>query len=204
MPKPPTFCLTRSRCTGAWNVHSAAASASGYGLNGRSEAVSPSVLTLHAAKGLEFDVVAIIGCEQGVLPHSRAFDDLAQLEEERRLCYVGMTRARRHLLLGRAMARTQRGIQERQAGSQFLDEIPAEAVRVLEPEDPWSVAPVVTLDVHPGQPVRHPRFGLGRVVRFGRRPQGATVTVDFVEFGARTLPAAHAALEPTDSTDTTF
>ena len=163
-----------------------------------------TLMTLHAAKGLEFDVVAIIGCEQGVLPHSRAFDDLAQLEEERRLCYVGMTRARRHLLLGRAMARTQRGIQERQAGSQFLDEIPAEAVRVLEPEDPWSVAPVVTLDVHPGQPVRHPRFGLGRVVRFGRRPQGATVTVDFVEFGARTLPAAHAALEPTDSTDTTF
>ncbi|MDP7070501.1 MAG: UvrD-helicase domain-containing protein [Phycisphaerales bacterium] len=163
-----------------------------------------TLMTLHAAKGLEFDAVAIIGCEQGVLPHSRAFDDLSQLEEERRLCYVGMTRARRRLLLGRAMSRTQRGIQERQAGSQFLDEIPPEAVRVLEPEDPWASASRVRLDVHPGQPVRHPRFGLGRVVRFGRRPQGATVTVDFVEFGARTLPAAHAALEPTDASDPAF
>ncbi len=174
-----------------------------------SDAIDPeqgavTLMTLHAAKGLEFDAVAIIGCEQGVLPHSRAFDDMAQLEEERRLCYVGMTRARRYLLLGRAMARTQRGIQERQAGSQFLDEIPADAVRVVEPDDPWASAPAVTLDVHPGQPVRHPRFGLGRVVRFGHRPQGATVTVDFVEFGARTLPAAHAALEPTDASDTTF
>jgi len=156
-----------------------------------------TLMTLHAAKGLEYDAVAIIGCEQGILPHARASDDMAQLEEERRLCYVGMTRARHHLLLCRAMSRTQRGIQERQAESRFFGEIPGESVRRIEPDDPWGAPPPI-ITVHPGQPVRHPRFGLGRVLRLGRRPQGATITVDFVEFGPRTLPAAHAALEPTD------
>ncbi|MDP7028822.1 MAG: UvrD-helicase domain-containing protein [Phycisphaerales bacterium] len=156
-----------------------------------------TLMTLHAAKGLEYDAVAIIGCEQGILPHARASDDMAQLEEERRLCYVGMTRARRHLFLCRALSRTQRGIQERQAESRFFGEIPVESVRRVEPDDPWGAPPPV-ITVHPGQPVRHPRFGLGRVLRLGRRPQGATITVDFVEFGPRTLPAAHAALEPTD------
>jgi DNA helicase-2/ATP-dependent DNA helicase PcrA len=157
-----------------------------------------TLMTLHAAKGLEFDAVAIIGCEQGILPHARASDDMVQLEEERRLCYVGMTRARLHLYLCRAFSRTQRGIQERQAESRFWSEIPADVVRRVEPDDPWGQSAAITIDVHPGQPVRHPRFGLGRVLRLGRRPQGATVTVDFVEFGPRTLPAAHASLEPTD------
>ena len=157
-----------------------------------------TLMTLHAAKGLEFDAVAIIACEQGILPHARASDDMAQLEEERRLCYVGMTRARLHLYLCRALSRTQRGIQERQAESLFFGELPPDSVRRIEPDDPWGMSAADIIDVHPGQPVRHPRFGLGRVLRLGRRPQGATVTVDFVEFGPRTLPAAHASLEPTD------
>jgi len=163
-----------------------------------------TLMTLHAAKGLEFDAVAIVGCEQGVLPHARAFDDMAQLEEERRLCYVGMTRARKHLMMGHAGVRTQRGVQERQAPSRFLDEIPAESVRREAMDDAWQTPHRPALDVHPGQPVRHPRFGLGRVVRLGRRPQGSTVTVDFVEFGPRTLPAAHASLTPTDGSGTDF
>jgi len=157
-----------------------------------------TLMTLHAAKGLEFDVVSIVGCEQGVLPHARASDDQAQLEEERRLCYVGMTRARKHLFLSHAESRTQRGIQERQLSSRFLDELPEASIRRQAPPDPWERSTMTMPDVHPGQPVRHPRFGLGRVVRLGRRPQGATVTVDFVEFGHRTLPAAHASLTPTD------
>jgi len=157
-----------------------------------------TLMSLHASKGLEFDVVAIVACEQGILPHGRAFDDMGQMEEERRLCYVGMTRARRHLLMGHANARTQRGQHERTAPSRFLAEIPADSVRQIEADDPWQVNQVVETTVHPGQPVRHPRFGLGRVLRLGRRPQGATITVDFVEFGHRTLPAAHASLEPTD------
>ncbi len=157
-----------------------------------------TLMTLHAAKGLEFHAVAIIGCEQGILPHSRAADDLAEMEEERRLCYVGMTRAKRQLLMTTAMSRTQRGVHERQAPSRFLDEIPSEFIVRDDADDSWSSEKSMP-DVHIGQAVRHPRFGLGRVLRTGRRPQGATITVDFVEYGARTLPAAHAALVPADA-----
>ena len=160
-----------------------------------------TLMSLHASKGLEFDAVAMVACEQGILPHARASDDIGQMEEERRLCYVGMTRARRHLLMGHANARTQRGQHERMAPSRFLSEIPADSVRQLDADDSWQINQVVEITVHVGQPVRHPRFGLGRVLRLGRRPQGATITVDFVEFGPRTLPAAHASLEPTGGGD---
>jgi len=98
-----------------------------------------TLLTLHAAKGLEFDVVCMAGLEEGLLPHSRSRENDTQLEEERRLCFVGMTRARRHLLITRAAWRTQRGIPERTIPSQFLAELPAEAVvisnRSLEDDD---------------------------------------------------------------------
>ncbi|MCH2140666.1 MAG: UvrD-helicase domain-containing protein [Phycisphaerales bacterium] len=163
-----------------------------------------TLMTLHAAKGLEFEAVAIVGCEQGILPHARASDDLAELEEERRLCYVGMTRARRHLLMSHAESRTQRGIQERQMSSRFLQELPEESIQRKETPDEWSGGTGILLEVHPGQPVRHPRFGLGRVVRLGRRPQGGTITVDFVEYGHRTLQAAHASLTATDDEEMVF
>jgi hypothetical protein len=88
--------------------------------------------------------------------------------------------------------------------SRFMTEIPADTVRTVAADDPWQVNQVVEITVHPGQPVRHPRFGLGRVLRLGRRPQGATITVDFVEYGHRTLPASHASLEPTDGSGTDF
>lgn len=163
-----------------------------------------TLMSLHAAKGLEFDAVAIVACEQGILPHGRALDSPAEMEEERRLCYVGMTRARRHLYIGHANSRTQRGQHERMSPSRFMSEIPADTVRTVAADDPWQVNQVVEITVHPGQPVRHPRFGLGRVLRLGRRPQGATITVDFVEYGHRTLPASHASLEPTDGSGTDF
>jgi DNA helicase-2/ATP-dependent DNA helicase PcrA len=163
-----------------------------------------TLMSLHASKGLEFDAVAIVACEQGILPHGRAFDDIGQMEEERRLCYVGMTRARHYLLMGHANSRTQRGQHERMAPSRFLSEIPADSVRHIETDDSWQINQVVEISVHVGQPVRHPRFGLGRVLRLGRRPQGATITVDFVEFGPRTLPASHASLEPTGGGDVDF
>ncbi|HMN96754.1 MAG TPA: UvrD-helicase domain-containing protein [Phycisphaerales bacterium] len=91
-----------------------------------------TLMTLHAAKGLEFDAVAMIGLEEGVLPHARSAERDAELEEERRLCYVGLTRARRHLQLSWARGRTLRGVFQRSIASSFLDELPAESPGVLE------------------------------------------------------------------------
>jgi DNA helicase-2/ATP-dependent DNA helicase PcrA len=89
-----------------------------------------SLMTLHAAKGLEFEAVAVIGLEEGILPHMRSRESEAMLEEERRLAFVGITRAMKRLHLTSAAYRTQRGIQERTIPSRFLKEIGSESVRI--------------------------------------------------------------------------
>ena len=88
-----------------------------------------SLMTLHAAKGLEFKAVALIGLEEGLLPHMRSRESEAMLEEERRLCFVGITRAMKRLLITSAAYRTQKGIQERTIPSRFLNEIGKEGVK---------------------------------------------------------------------------
>ena len=97
-------------------------------------AESPTLLTLHAAKGLEFDQVFIIGLDDGTLPHSRSFDDDEELSEERRLFYVGITRTRNMLYLVRAQRRSLYGSYEPQIPSRFLNDVPADLVI----EDPSS------------------------------------------------------------------
>jgi len=92
-----------------------------------------TLMTLHTAKGLEFPVVFILGMEEGIFPHQRAFEDPRALEEERRLCYVGMTRARACLYLLRAERRLRFGAVTERPPSRFLDEIPAALVRMLAP-----------------------------------------------------------------------
>ena len=87
-----------------------------------------SLMTLHTAKGLEFPAVFLVGMEDGVFPHLRSLDDPHQLEEERRLCYVGITRARRHLYLTHAWSRTQWGQTSHAIPSRFLKELPPELV----------------------------------------------------------------------------
>ena len=82
-------------------------------------------MTLHNAKGLEYPVVFMIGCEEGVFPHSRSIDE-GNLEEERRLCYVGITRAERHLYLTYARTRSLFGSRSYNMPSRFLDELPSE------------------------------------------------------------------------------
>jgi DNA helicase-2/ATP-dependent DNA helicase PcrA len=89
---------------------------------------SVTLMTLHAAKGLEFPIVFIIGIEQGLLPHSRSFEDDDQLEEERRLLFVGITRAQRRLFLSRCRVRTFQGKQQATVESQFLRELPEDPV----------------------------------------------------------------------------
>lgn len=96
------------------------------------EAGAVTLMTLHAAKGLEFPVVCMIGLEEGLLPHSNAMEGEAHLEEERRLCFVGITRAERHLMLTSAAVRTHRGLRERTMTSQFLRELPAEHVQQID------------------------------------------------------------------------
>ncbi|HEY3364303.1 MAG TPA: UvrD-helicase domain-containing protein [Symbiobacteriaceae bacterium] len=89
-----------------------------------------TMMTLHSAKGLEFPVVFLVGMEEGVFPHNRALADDTQMEEERRLCYVGMTRARLRLYLTSAMARSLYGQTEYHSPSRFLEEIPQELLEV--------------------------------------------------------------------------
>ncbi len=96
---------------------------------------SVTLMTLHAAKGLEFKAVAIIGLEEGLLPHSRAQTSDAELEEERRLFFVGITRAMRHLQISSSRYRTIRGIPERTIQSRFIEELPREHVRFSDQAD---------------------------------------------------------------------
>ena len=109
------------------------------------DAVDPSqgavtLMTLHAAKGLEFPVVGMIGLEEGTLPHSRAFDSDASMEEERRLAFVGITRAMKKLQITSARYRTVRGVTERTIPSRFLEEVGRDHVERSDQTDDWSQA----------------------------------------------------------------
>ena len=158
-----------------------------------------TLMTLHAAKGLEFEFVAIAGLEEGLLPHERAMFNDDQMEEERRLCYVGMTRAKRHLLLTNVRSRTQRGMSRRTVPSRFIREMSgSDAFQepVFEPADVCDHDPSdpAHQDVTVGATVRHKRFGTGEVQRVLRRPRGSTVTVKF-KGGIKHLVLEYANLE---------
>lgn len=99
---------------------------------------SVTLMTLHAAKGLEFKAVALIGLEEGLLPHSRARESDKELEEERRLCFVGITRAMQRLLLTASKYRSIRGVPERTVPSRFLGELPEEHMRISDQSDAYS------------------------------------------------------------------
>jgi DNA helicase-2/ATP-dependent DNA helicase PcrA len=91
-----------------------------------------SLMTLHCAKGLEFPLVFIVGVEDGILPHHRRGEEIADLEEERRLFYVGMTRAKERLFLSRTERRSTFGVGRANLASRFLDEIPMELIQLEE------------------------------------------------------------------------
>ena len=102
-----------------------------------------TLMTLHAAKGLEFDTVFLPGWEEGLFPHQRALDEsgLAGLEEERRLAYVGITRARRQAHISFAQNRRTRGLFQAAIPSRFVDELPADHVEVVEAPSPFGGRP---------------------------------------------------------------
>ena len=168
-----------------------------------------TLMTLHAAKGLEYDVAFIAGLEQGLLPHERSEIERADVEEERRLCFVGMTRARKILTLTHARWRDFRGMTRRTSRSLFLRELPDEQVEWLavgpdgepvgtggendEPEIPASALDY--LEWRKGQLVRHPKFGLGRVMWIQPRGGRTHAGVRFTAYGEKTLVLEYANLE---------
>jgi DNA helicase-2/ATP-dependent DNA helicase PcrA len=159
-----------------------------------------TLMTLHSAKGLEFPVVVLAGLEEGLFPHARAAETPGGVEEERRLCYVGMTRARTRLVLTYARQRTAYGVARPSLPSRFLAEVPPEAVtRVVSPLTQTGEWPeeedreVASLQV--GDRVRHKTFGTGRVVEIDGEGRRAIVTVRFDQGGTKRLALGYAPLE---------
>jgi len=168
-----------------------------------------TLMTLHAAKGLEFPVVAILGLEEGVLPHSRAQENHNELEEERRLFFVGITRAQERLILSKASHRTIRGQTLRTVTSPFLNEIPADDLRIIDRsslsdlgdrdwqrERAYSESRGLARQFRRGQLVRHPTFGVGRIAEVSDRGQQTRAVIEFNSAGRKTLILQYARLEP--------
>jgi ATP-dependent DNA helicase UvrD/PcrA len=164
------------------------------------EGGSVTMMTLHIAKGLEFPVVFIVGLEDGVFPHMRSMTDPAELEEERRLAYVGITRAKERLYLTHAWSRSLWGGSNYNPPSRFLHEIPEELVRLVESSgesDEKQIPPTErrTLSLSVGDEVFHERWGRGTVVAVSGRGQNAEATVNFEDEGAKRLLLAYAPLQ---------
>ena len=177
-----------------------------------------TLMTLHTAKGLEFPVVFLTGLEDGIFPHMRSLSDPKELEEERRLAYVGITRARERLYLSRAISRSAWGAANYNPPSRFLDELPSEVVEWRREEPvgageysslgsstssfasglnfgprPSSSAPVVSLQA--GDRVTHEKFGLGTVVSTSGVGDKSDATIDFGSAGVKRLLLRYAPVE---------
>ncbi|RMH05268.1 MAG: ATP-dependent DNA helicase PcrA [Planctomycetota bacterium] len=158
-----------------------------------------SLMTVHTAKGLEFDRVAVVGLEEGLFPHARALEDPDGLEEERRLFYVALTRAREELFLSHAQVRYRTGAPGPQSGSRFLDELPREVLagETLEEALPEQEAAAEEAGgFAPDDWVRHRTFGIGRVEKVIGSGINQRVVVRFEdEEDVRHLLVAYAPLE---------
>ena len=172
-----------------------------------------TLMTMHNAKGLEFPVVFVTGMEEGIFPHSRSSDSPQDLEEERRLCYVAITRAMEKLHLSYAESRRIYGSTQWNLPSRFLDEIPEDLLERISLHAPAgraertraaSADPAASFalsdpedDPFPvGKPVSHPTFGLGVVRSFEGEGENRKVTVAFSRVGTKKLSLKYAPLEP--------
>ncbi|MFI5099139.1 MAG: DNA helicase PcrA, partial [Actinomycetes bacterium] len=170
-----------------------------------------TLMTLHTAKGLEFPVVFLTGMEDGVFPHLRSLGDPKELEEERRLAYVGITRARTRLYLSRAVLRSAWGAPQYNPASRFLDEVPEELVDWQRAQSsPTSTPAIAALAMRPGvrspgnrevvdlaagDRVSHDTFGLGTVVSTAGVAERAEATIDFGTSGVKRLLLRYAPVE---------
>jgi DNA helicase-2/ATP-dependent DNA helicase PcrA len=164
------------------------------------------LMTLHSAKGLEFPLVFMVGMEEGLFPHQRSLNDPGGLEEERRLCYVGTTRAMQQLYISHAEQRRMHGTDSYSRASRFLAEIPPELVEDVRPRIKVS-QPGLTRrrsvrvnsqpegDVKLGQRVRHSKFGEGIVLNYEGAGSHARVQVNFEAAGTKWLVMSYANLE---------
>ena len=170
-----------------------------------------TLMTLHTAKGLEFPVVFLTGLEDGIFPHLRSLGDPTELEEERRLAYVGITRAQERLYLSRATVRSAWGAPQANPASRFLEEIPDELVDwrrlVSSVSSTPAVAAVaarpgvrspgnrVVVHLEPGDRVTHDTFGMGSVVAVEGTGERAVASVDFSTGGVKRLLLRYAPVE---------
>lgn len=171
------------------------------------------LMSLHSAKGLEFPVVFLAGMEEGLFPHQRSLDEDGRLEEERRLCYVGMTRAMEQLYVSHAEVRRLYGSERYTSPSRFLGEIPDEYLKAVRPsrsassnygrqQTQYTAPPVIRKNSDNydsgyklGQRVRHERFGEGVVVNLEGEGQQARLQVNFEDIGSKWLVLVYANLD---------
>ena len=163
------------------------------------------LMTLHAAKGLEFDLVFLVGLEEGLFPSLQSMEDLARLEEERRLCYVGITRAKQRLVLSYAESRRLYGKETYPRPSRFIREIPSEhlqEIRARTPPSPQRFQRQESLSQHSGeaglrmgQRVCHGKFGEGVILQAEGEGSQARVQVNFSDSGVKWLMVNVAKLE---------
>jgi DNA helicase-2/ATP-dependent DNA helicase PcrA len=165
------------------------------------EEAGVTFMTMHNAKGLEYPVVFIVGMEDGVFPHIRSLGDPDQLEEERRLCYVGITRARERLYLLNAWSRSLWGSLNYNPASRFLAEIPNELIHQAGQQEKPSTARAGGPTHDPtvfkvGQEVEHSRWGRGTITEIARSNFGLEATVNFPDAGEKRLDLSLAPLKP--------
>jgi DNA helicase II / ATP-dependent DNA helicase PcrA len=168
------------------------------------------MMTLHTAKGLEFPVVFMCGMEDGLFPHQRSLHDLESIEEERRLCYVGTTRAMKHLYLSYAEQRRLNGMDTYGQASRFIQEMPEDLLEEVRPKIQYarpmrtdSYRPEARLKDPPaseggirlGARVRHLSFGQGIVLNIEGQGPHARIEVNFEGAGRKWLMLERAKLE---------
>ena len=172
-----------------------------------------TLMTLHTAKGLEFPTVFLTGMEEGIFPHSRTLGDPKEIEEERRLAYVGLTRARERLYVSRSEYRSAWGAPTYNPASRFLAEIPDEVIEWNEGAPATSRAsilksshfvpapratgrkPSTTMVLEIGDRVSHDTFGLGSVVAVIGEGDRAEATINFGSLGEKRLLLRYAPVE---------
>jgi len=163
------------------------------------------LMTLHSAKGLEFPIVFLVGLEDGLFPSQRSLDEPGRLEEERRLAYVGITRARESLMLSYAESRRLHGMESYNRPSRFLHELPRELLHEVRPRvqvsrplssNHYAADALEVTQLKLGQRVRHASFGEGVVMDAEGSGAHARVQVNFEDAGAKWLVLAYANLTP--------